>query len=62
MMVGSRPNLMKISDKKVQPLTFAIDDSQIEIVEKLNIWEFNLISIFFGMSMLDMCVVKYLVL
>ena len=62
MVVGSRPNLKKISDKKVQPPTFVIDDSQIEIVEKLNIWEFNLISILFGMSMLDMCVLKYLVL
>ena len=34
MVVGSRPNLKKISDKKVQPPTFVIDDSQIEIVEK----------------------------
>ena len=34
MVVGSRPNLKKISDKKIQPLTFVIDDSQIEIVEK----------------------------
>ena len=33
-MEGSRPNLKKISDKKVQPPTFVIDDSQIEIVEK----------------------------
>ena len=33
-MVGSRANLKKISDKKIQPLTFVIDDSQIEIVEK----------------------------
>ena len=32
--VGSRPNLKKISDKKIQPSTFVIDDSQIEIVEK----------------------------
>ena len=34
MVVGSRPNLKKISDKKVLPATFVIDDSQIEIVEK----------------------------
>ena len=34
MMVGSQPNLKKISDKKVQPPTFAIDDSQ--IIEKVN--------------------------
>ena len=34
MVVGSRPNFKKISDKKVQPPTFVIDDSQIEIVEK----------------------------
>ena len=34
MVVGSRPNLKKISDKKLQPPTFVIDDSQIEIVEK----------------------------
>ena len=61
MVVGSRPNLKMISDKRVQPPTFVIDDSQIEIVEKLNIWEFNLISILFGISMLDMCVLKYLV-
>ena len=33
MVVSSRPNF-KISDKKVQPPTFSIDDSQIEIVEK----------------------------
>ena len=35
MVVGSRPNLKKISDKKVQPPTFVIDDSQIDIVEKV---------------------------
>ena len=34
MVVGSRPNRKKISDKKVQPPIFVIDDSQIEIVEK----------------------------
>ena len=34
MVVESRPNLKKISDKKVQPSTFGIDDSQIEIVKK----------------------------
>ena len=34
MVVGSRRNLKKISEKKVQPPTFVIDDSQIEIVEK----------------------------
>ena len=62
MEVGSWPNLKKISYKKVQPPTFVIDDSQIEIVEKLNIWEFNLINILFGMSMLDLYVIKYLVL
>ena len=33
-MVGSRSNLKKISDKKAQPPTFAIDDSHTEIVEK----------------------------
>ena len=33
-MAGSRPNLKKISNKKAQPPTFAIDGSQIEIVEK----------------------------
>ena len=35
MVVGSLPNLMKISDRKVQPPTCLIDDSQIEIVEKV---------------------------
>ena len=50
MLIGSRPN-PKISHKKVQPPIFVIDDSQIEIVEKQNIWEFNLINILFGMSM-----------
>ena len=34
MVVGSWPNLEKTSDKKVQPPTFVIDDSQIEIVGK----------------------------
>jgi len=34
MVVGSRPNLKKIYDRKLQPLTFVIDDLQIEIVEK----------------------------
>ena len=34
MVLGSRPNLKKISDKKVQPPTFVIDGSEIEIVEK----------------------------
>ena len=34
MEVGTRLNLKKISEKKVQPPTFVIDDSQIEIVEK----------------------------
>ena len=34
MVVGSRPNLKKISDKKVQSSTFVVDDSQIEIGEK----------------------------
>ena len=34
MVVGSRPNLKKISDKKVHPPTFVLDDSQNEIVEK----------------------------
>ena len=34
MVTGSLPNLKKISDKKVQPLTFVIDDSQIAVVEK----------------------------
>ena len=57
MAVGPRPNLKKISDKKVQP-TFVVDDSQIEIVD---IWEFKLISILFGMSMLDLCVPRYIV-
>ena len=62
MVVGPRPNLKKIPDKKVQPPTFVIDKSQIEIVEKPNIWEFNLIRILFGISMLDLCVLKYLVI
>ena len=57
----STRRLRKISDKKLLPPTFVIDYSQIEIVEKLNIWEFNLISILFGMSMLDLCVLEYLV-
>ena len=34
MVVGSRPNLKKISEGKVHSLSFAIGDSQIEIVEK----------------------------
>ena len=34
MVVGSRPNLKKISDKRAQPPTCVIDGSQIEIVEK----------------------------
>ena len=34
MVVGSRPNLKKISDKKAQAPTFVIDGSQIEIVER----------------------------
>ena len=34
MVVGSLPNLKKISEGKVQPPSFAIGDSQIEIVEK----------------------------
>ena len=34
MVVGSRPNLKKISGKKVHPTTFVTDDSKIEIVEK----------------------------
>ena len=34
MVVGSRPNLEKISEGKVQSPSFAIGDSQIEIVEK----------------------------
>ena len=35
---------------------------KLRLLKKLNIWEFNLISILFGMSMLDMCVLKNLVL
>ena len=62
MVVGSLPNLKRISDKKVQPPTFVTDESQIEIFEKAKIWEFYLISTLFGMSMLGMCVLKYLVL
>ena len=62
MVVGSRPNLKKISDKKLQPPTFVIDDSQIEIVKKAKYLGFNLISILFGMSMLDLCVLEHLVL
>ena len=34
MVVGSRPNLKKISDKKIESPSFAIGDSQVEIVEK----------------------------
>ena len=34
MVVGSRPNLRKISKGKVQSPSFAIGDSQIEIVDK----------------------------
>ena len=34
MVVGSRPNLKKISEGSVQSPSFAIGDSQIEIVEK----------------------------
>ena len=34
MVIGSRLNLKKIFDKKAQPPTFVIDDSQIEVVEK----------------------------
>ena len=62
MVVGSRPCLKKISDKKVQPPTFVIDYSQIEIAEKQNTWKFNLISILFRMSMSDMYMymLKYL--
>ena len=41
MVVGSRLNLRKISEGKVQSLSFAIRDSQIEIVEKLSTWEFS---------------------
>ena len=33
-MVGSRPNLEKVSAEKVQPPTFVIGDSQIETFEK----------------------------
>ena len=34
MVLGSRPDLKKISGKKAQPPTFVTDESQIEIVEK----------------------------
>ena len=34
MVVGSRPNLKKISDKQIESPSFAIGDSQVEIVEK----------------------------
>ena len=34
MVVAYRPNLEKTSDKIVQPPTFVIDDSQIEMVGK----------------------------
>ena len=34
MVVGSRPNLKKVSDKKVQPPTFVIDILQTDIAEK----------------------------
>ena len=45
-------------DEKVQPPTSVIDDSQIEIVERINMCAFNLNSILFGMSMLDLYVLR----
>ena len=62
MVVGSRPNLKKISDKRYSHLPLLLMIHKLRSLKKLNIWEFNLISILFGMSMLDMCVLKYLVL
>ena len=62
MVVGSRPNLKKISDKRYNPLPLLLMVHKLRLLKKLNIWEFNLISILFGMSILDLYVLKYLVL
>ena len=62
MVVGSRPILKKIFDKKAQPLPLLLMVHKLRLLKKLNIWELNLISILFGMSMLDLFVLKYLVL
>ena len=62
MVVGSRQNLKKIVDKKTQPLPLLLIVHKLRLLKKLNIWEFNLISILLGMSMLDLYVLKYLLL
>ena len=52
----------KIYDKHLHPPTFVYDDSTIEIFEKGKHSGVHLISILVGKSMLDLCVLRYLVL
>ena len=51
MVIGSRPNIKKISDKSVP---------HIDVVDNANTWEYNLINILYGMSILRLYVQRYL--
>ena len=48
--------------KRHSPLPLLLMVHKLRLLKKLNIWESNLISILFGMSMLDLYVLKYPVL
>ena len=62
LVVGSRLNLKKSSDKRVLPLLLLLMTHKVRLLKKLHISDFNLIKILFEINMLNFCVPKYLVL
>ena len=62
MVIGSRPNFKKISDKNVQSHTFVNDDTQIGLVEKAKYLGVQIDQHLFEMSMLGFCEPKHFML
>ena len=62
MVIGSRPNIKKISDKSVPTPSFVIGDSHIDFVDNAKYWEYNLIKTSCGVSISRFYVQRYLAL
>ena len=62
MVIGSRPNIKKMSDKSVLTPSFAIGNSYIDVVDNAKYLEYKLINILCGMSILRLYVQGFLAL
>ena len=62
MVIGSRHNMKKISDKLVPSTSFTIGDLHIDVVANAKSWEYNLINILCRMSILRLYVQRFLAL